>query len=279
MIMPAMTEQARPGRMRLPLLMAGLFTVVAAMAAAGSLWPPVALVSIVFLVVVIGLKYPMTVGMALIVVAVFLPDYIGVWLQGFGMVVNGRLLVSLLLLFVGLVATRDGRPPHVRHVQWTVALLALAWVGVTFAAMPGGLAERTQMTTSASLADVSALLGGLLLACAPGGRRRLIIALVVAGSVAAAAALAEFVLQHNALLDLGLRYELRADAWRELPVRFGLIRSSGAFGHPIRLGVVLGLCLMAALEAAHVRALPIWLSMAAVTSCSLASSPRSAAVR
>jgi len=246
-------------------LFGALFGVVALTAAAAAVWRPAAIVAVIMLVSVLALKYPLGVGAALIVAGVVLPDYIGAQLHGFGVVVNGRLLVSVLLLYAGLIATRDNRSAHVRHVQWAVACLAVLWLVSAFVATSGAFIDRAQATTHFALADVTALVGATLLACAPGGRRRLLLALTAAGILAAVLAMAELAAQRNLLLEYGLNLDLGAASWKELPERFGLIRSSGAFGHPIELGVVLGMCLMAALEAARVRALPTGLAMAAAT--------------
>ena len=71
----------------------------------------------------------------------------------------------------------------------------------------------------------------------------------LAGSVASVAALAEFATQRNLLLEFGLR------TWTSGPTSGRNCRcvsgSSGPpvrFGHPIELGVVLGMCLIAALR-------------------------------
>ena len=242
-----------------------MFIIVAVIAATASVWPPAALLSIVLLAAVVGLRYPMSVASVTIVAGMMLPDYIGTRMGGFGVVLNGRFACSLLLLYLGLIATRDHRSPHVRHVQWGVTVLAIVWLASTFLATSGSLSTRVEIATAAAVPDVAALIGGVLLACAPGGRRRLVIALVAAGSLASVAALAEFATQRNPLLEIGVGFGLGADQWAELPARFGLLRSAGAFGHPIELGVVLGMTLLAALEAARMRALPTWFAMSATT--------------
>lgn len=244
-------------------LLVALFGVLATTAAAAALWPPAAIVAVVLLVAVVGLKYPMGVGATLIVAGVLFPDYIGAHIQGSGVVLHGRLLLSLLLLYVGLIATRANRSSHVRHVQWAVVILAGIWLLSAFVASSGDIADRLQTTTYLALPDVAALVGATLLACAPGGRRRLLLALTIAGVVAAGLAVTEFLTQRNPLLELGLTMDLGADEWKKLPLRFGLARSAGAFGHPIELGVVLGMCLIATLESARVRALPTGVAMAA----------------
>ncbi len=201
-------------------LFGALFGVVALIAAAAAVWRPAAIVAVIMLVSVLALKYPLGVGAALIVAGVALPDYIGAQLHGFGVVVNGRLLVSVLLLYAGLIATRDNRSAHVRHVQWAVAFLAVLWLVSAFVATSGAFIDRLQATTHFAIADVTALVGATLLACAPGGRRRLLLALTAAGVLAAVLAVAELAAQRNLLLEYGLNMDLGADAWKRAPGAF-----------------------------------------------------------
>jgi hypothetical protein len=200
----------------------------------------------------LALWYPRMLLMVALCAGVFAAEYLTPPGWPLGVEVNGLRATSAIILCCGLGALiSSGIDRPVRPYAACAALLAFVWfivpLGIDRTGHPGGALSFLLLR---SAVEVAAILGALAVCGTVKGRLAALRGLAIAGGIAAIAALVEVALRHNAILDLASDRS-RTELWLAVPERFGLHRAALGFGHPLLLGVFLGIAMLATLELAR----------------------------
>ncbi len=219
--------------------------------AATAVQDPVAVAALaaVGVLCLIALWYPGPIVVLAMAGGVFAAYYITVDVPGLPFAANGPLLIACLLAFAAVgVGLADG---------WDVGagrfVVVAAVVGIALFLVPLGVRDQTAAPTTLAYlfgsygVDVAVLLAALCLCAAARGRLAVLRGFAVAGPLAAVSALVELVLGRNPILEFAVQRG-QGLTWTLVPERFGLHRSAVGFGHPIELGMFLGLAAIATLE-------------------------------
>lgn len=185
------------------------------------------------LLFIVAHRSPRLAVAAAIATIAFVPVWIGVGL-GF----NGNLFLPLAVVVplaaaLALVPMRDFRLSLVDGLLLFLLVLAASSL----------LTSDTALALSFLVTPFAYFVGGFALgrlASARVGAEFVYRVIAVVFSVVAVLAIAEFVLRHNAFVDLRVGNSL-FDAWGTLQERGGQLRVEGAFGHSIALGASLAL--------------------------------------
>jgi len=200
----------------------------------------------------LALWRPRTILPVVLCGGVFAADYLSPPAWPLSVEIDGLRVTLAILLFCGLGALiNSGIDRPVRSYVALAALLALGWfmvpLGIDTSGHPG---TALSSLLSRSAVEVTAMLSVLAVCGTVKGRVAALRGLAAAGGVAAIAAIGELGLGRNPLLDLASDGS-RVQIWLDVTERFGLHRAALGFGHPLLLGVFLGIAMLATLELAR----------------------------
>jgi len=239
-------------------LLAAVYVVVCVLAGAalvGAQRPALAFAALAFLtVVLVALWHAYAVATGALVVCAFAPDYLRARLPFTVLPLNGSLVLAAVLLVAGVVVVL--RRPRPALGWWAIVpiAVALAWLLGPLAVARGGVELRIHYAFNLSVVEVCVLVGAVLISSTAPGRLSLLRGFSWAGALAGAAAMFETLAGKNVFLSVGMKLDPGLTSiWYVVPRRLGLWRASVAFGHPIELGVFLGLGVIATLELARRR--------------------------
>lgn len=188
------------------------------------------------------------VALVLSATSVFGADYFSARVAGLPFSLGFPEALGIVCLLAGVAATLRRHTP-VKLSSATLASLGLAamWLVVAALSSPGGVSSMLKYALAAGIPGAGALAGAALLCTSRRGQIAVLSGLFAAGVLASVSAFVEAILGRNLVVELGLRMGDQPPVLSGL-ARLGIGRVSGAFDHPILLGVFIGLAIMVTME-------------------------------
>jgi len=188
------------------------------------------------------------VALVLSATSVFGADYFSVRVAGLPFSLGFPEALGILCLLAGVAATLR-RSTRVSFPSATLAALGLAaaWLVAAALSSPASVGSMLRYALAAGIPGAGALAGAAMLSATRRGQIAILSGLFAAGLLASISAFVEAILGRNLVVELGLRMGDQPLALSGL-ARLGIQRVSGAFDHPILLGVFIGLTIMVTME-------------------------------